>query len=155
MGGYAKAVENRRTDLDWLNTDPAAVDAYIADPACGAMFSVGGYASLTDLTAEVATDECAAAVPDGLPVLFIAGAEDPVGDCGKGVNAAADAMKKHSTARVSVVIYPGMRHEILNAPEHMKVYADILAWLHQVGDGGAGASSSAAAKAEGGEEALR
>ncbi len=42
------------------------------------------------LTGEVVSPSCAAKVPKGLPVLFVAGAEDPVGACGKGVRAAAD-----------------------------------------------------------------
>lgn len=135
IGGYSKAIENARTSFDWLNTDPAKVDEYIADPACGMMFSVGGYASLTDLTFEVASRECAAAVPDGLPVLFIAGAQDPVGDCGKGVRAAADAMARNSNAKVETKIYEGMRHEVLNEPRHGEVYADVLAWLGRNGGG--------------------
>ena len=131
MGSYAKSVENPRTEFDWLNTDPAQVDLYIADPACGAMFSVGGFASLTDLTAETAGKACASAVPDGLPVLFIAGAEDPVGDKGKGVRAAAEAMRTHSKADVSLTLYDGMRHEILNEPGHAAVYADVLSFIRK------------------------
>lgn len=133
-GSYGKKIPNARTNLDWLNTDPCRVDEYIADPACGAMFSVGGYASLTDLTAEVASKECAGAVPPNLSVLFIAGAGDPVGDFGKGVNAAAQDMRRYSTAKVSVIIYEGMRHEILNEPDHMKVYADVLRWMRTAVD---------------------
>ena len=131
-GAYGKKIKDARTSLDWLNTDPAQVDAYIADPLCGVMFSVGGYASLMDLTAEVASAQCAGAVPDGLPVLFIAGEQDPVGDFGTGVKAAADAMRQHSKARVETILYPGMRHEILNEPEHLQVYLDVLAFLQVV-----------------------
>ena len=133
MGAYAKAVKDARTPFDWLNTDPERVDEYIADPACGMMFSVGGYASLTDLTAEVAGKQCVERIPSGLPVLFIAGAEDPVGDCGKGVLAAAQAMKQYSQAQVETKIYDGMRHEILNEPRRAEVYADVLAWLARNG----------------------
>ncbi len=131
MGGYAKAVKGARTVFDWLNTDSGKVDEYIADPSCGMMFSVGGYASLTDLTGRVATKECAAAVPDGLPVLFIAGSLDPVGDFGKGVVAAAGDMEKYSDAIVETKIYDGMRHEILNEPRHGEVYADVFEWLER------------------------
>ena len=131
-GAYSRNVKDARTPFDWLSTDPATVDAFIDDPLSGKMFSLGGYASLFDLTAVAASDECAAAVPDGLPVLFIAGEEDPVGDNGRGVKAAAEAMQKHSKARVETILYPGMRHEIINEVGRQRVYDDILAWLDGV-----------------------
>lgn len=132
MGGYSKAVKNARTPFDWLSVDESVVDAYIADPACGKIFSVGGYASLTDLTGEVASKRCAASVPEGLPVLFIAGSEDPVGGMGKGVQAAADAMKSNSKACVSVTIYDGMRHEVLNEPGKSRVFNDVSEFFGQI-----------------------
>lgn len=128
-GSYAKKIPQARTAFDWLNTDSASVDEYIADPACGVMFSVGGYASLTDLTAEIASKECASAVPDGLPILFVAGSQDPVGGCGSGVAAAADALRRYSNARVDVTMYESMRHEILNEPDHIRVYGDVRDWF--------------------------
>ena len=36
-GGFARAIENPRTPLDWISVDPAVVDAYIDDPLCGVM----------------------------------------------------------------------------------------------------------------------
>ncbi len=131
VGAYAKQVQNPRTPHDWICTDPAVVDAYIADELCGAMFSVGGYAALTDLTAEVATAACAAKVPKDLPVLFVAGAEDPVGACGKGVQAAAEQLRGAGVRDVSVKLYPGMRHEILNEPGKRQVFADVADWMEE------------------------
>lgn len=130
-GAYAKKIENPRTSNDWLCTDPAVVDAYLADELCGAMFSVGGYATLTDLTGEVATPTCAAKVPKDLPVLFIAGAEDPVGDCGKGVRAAADLLRHAGVRDVEVKLYEGMRHEILNEPGRAQVYTETVGWIEE------------------------
>ena len=48
-GAYGKRIPDARTPFDWLSTDPAVVDAYLADERCGFMFTVGGYAALTDL----------------------------------------------------------------------------------------------------------
>ena len=130
-GSFSKAVKNARTPLDWLSSDPAVVDAYLADDLCGQMFTAGAYATLTSLTAEVATLDSALAVPSELPVLFIAGALDPVGDKGKGVKSAAELFRKAGIADVEVKLYPGMRHEILNEPGKRQVYDDVLAWIEQ------------------------
>lgn len=129
VGAYGKAVPNARTPHDWISTDPAVIDAYAADPLCAYQFSVGGYAALTDLTAEVVTAECAAGVPKDLPLLYVAGAEDPVGDFGKGVRAAAELAKAAGVADVETIIYEGMRHEILNEPDHARVHADVTVWV--------------------------
>lgn len=128
-GAYSKQIDGARTPFDWLNTDPAGVDAYIADPLCGFMFSVGGYAALTALTGEIATARCVEAVPKELPVLFIAGDQDPVGACGAGVRQAAEALERAGVADVTVRLYEGMRHEVLNEPGHAQVYADVTDWI--------------------------
>lgn len=128
-GGYGKQIENARTQLDWLSTDDSVVDAYIADERCGFMFTVGGYATLLDLTAEVVTPACAAAVPKDLPVLFVAGDGDPVGDMGKGVEAAAQLMRDAGVKTVDCMLYEGMRHEIHNEVNYEKVYNDIATWI--------------------------
>ncbi|WP_080798815.1 alpha/beta hydrolase [Arabiibacter massiliensis] len=130
-GAYGKQIEGARTSHDWLSTDPAVVDAFLADELCGAMFSVGGYATLTDLTGEVATASCAAKVPKELPLLFVAGAEDPVGARGKGVKAAADLMRRVGVQDVETKLYEGMRHEILNEPGRRQVYTDIVDWIEE------------------------
>ena len=129
-GAYAKAIPNARTPFDWLNTDPEKVDEYIADPACGFMFSAGGYAALMGLTSEVADKKKIANIAKDLPVYFIAGDGDPVGNMGKGVTAVYGMFKAAGIQDVDCKIYQGMRHEILNEPGHLEVYEDVLAWLN-------------------------
>ena len=128
-GAYGKQIPNARTPLDWLSTDEAVVDAYIADDLCGFMFTVGGYSTLLDLTAEVVTPACAAKVPKDLPIFLVAGDGDPVGEMGKGVQAAAQLLRDAGIERVDVKIYEGMRHEIHNEIGHEQVYDDIASWI--------------------------
>lgn len=128
-GGYGKKVKDAKTDLDWLNTSDKAVNAYASDSACGFMFSAGGYCALTNLTRTIAQDETARRVPSDLPVLFISGSDDPVGNFGEGPKKAAQQMRDTSHNHVSLKIYEGMRHEILNEPRHAQVYADIHRFL--------------------------
>lgn len=129
IGAFSSSIEDARTDCDWISTDPSVVDAYIADPLSGAMFSVGGYATLTDLTAEVVRKASAAQVPKDLPLLFIAGAEDPVGNGGEDVKAAAQLYRDAGVADVRTIIYPNMRHEILNEPRRQDVFNDVESWF--------------------------
>ncbi|MBR3690472.1 MAG: lysophospholipase [Eggerthellaceae bacterium] len=129
IGAYAKAIKDAKTPNDWLSHDEKLVESYALDPLCGYMFSVSGYAALTKLTGEVVTPACAAGVPKDLPLLYIAGEQDPVGDCGKGVRAAARLVRSAGVNDVELIMYADMRHEILNEFGKEKVYADVLEWL--------------------------
>ena len=46
FGSYNKGIVKLRTNCDWLSRDEAAVDAYVADPRCGWIPSIG---MLTDM----------------------------------------------------------------------------------------------------------
>lgn len=129
VGAYGRRIADARTPFDWLSVDPAVVDAYRSDKRCGFMFTVGGYAALTDLTGEIADPARVARVPRDLPLLFISGGDDPVGNKGKGVDAVVKALRDAGVEDVREIIYPGMRHEILNEPGRAQVMADVLAWL--------------------------
>lgn len=128
-GGYANKLDNPRTKVDWLSYNIHNVDAYQADALCGFMFSAGGYATLTDLTAEVAQSSSAGQIPADLPVLLVAGEGDPVGDFGKGVRAAANLFRQVGVRSVSCTIYSDMRHEILNEAGNRVVYEDVVEWI--------------------------
>lgn len=64
------------------------------------------------------------------PVLFISGQDDPVGAMGKGVQRSCDAFRSAGVKDVTLKLYPGLRHEILNEKAMQKtVYGDIHDWL--------------------------
>ena len=128
-GGFGKQIPDARTPLDWLSVNSDNVDAYLADEYCGAMFSVGAYSTLTDLTRWVVSQECASHVPNDLPVLFIAGDQDPVGDCGQGVHQAAELLRSAGVERVDERIFANMRHEILNETDRMNVFTFVSQWM--------------------------
>ena len=66
-------------------------------------------------------------------ILLIAGQDDPVGDMGAGVRRTHDAFKRAGVRDVTLKLYPGLRHEILNeAAMRDTVYGDIGAWLDRV-----------------------
>lgn len=70
-------------------------------------------------------------IPKGLPILFTAGADDPVGDFGKGVRKVYEQYKAAGIQDVSLRLYSGDRHEILNETDREQVYQDLFEWLEE------------------------
>ena len=130
FGGYNRAFAPNRTGFDWLSADPENVDRYIADPLCGADATVGLF---RDMVGGIRFNQKPAnlkKMDTSMPVLFIAGEDDPVGAMGKGVKRSCAAFQKAGMQDVTLKLYPGLRHEILNEkPMQQTVYADIHDWL--------------------------
>jgi alpha-beta hydrolase superfamily lysophospholipase len=78
LTAFNAAVLAPRTDFDWLSRDPAAVNAYRADPLCGFGLDV---ASLKDMfvgAGRLEDPRQMARVPQDLPLYIAAGSRDPV-----------------------------------------------------------------------------
>jgi alpha-beta hydrolase superfamily lysophospholipase len=105
------------------------VDAYAAHPLCGFTASCGLLRDMMKGIYYVEQTKNLQNMKKHLPVMFIAGAEDPVGPYGKGVEKAAEAFKKAGMINVACKIYPDCRHEILNELNKEAVYADVSNWL--------------------------
>ncbi len=131
FGTYNKRFEGR-TDFDWLTRETPVVDKYIADPYCGYLFTVQGMEDL--ISANIASNmpEWYSAVPKELPILLVSGAEDPVGDYGAGVKAVADGLKETGHEKVTLKLYPGCRHEVLNETNRQEIMEDLLQWIEGV-----------------------
>ena len=110
---------------DWLSRDPAEVAAYEADPWCG-------FENLTvrpgDPRRAYLEEGRDAAVPDDLPVLILNGAEDIVGG-EEGGHRLADAYRAAGLRDVTLIAYPGGRHEVFNEVNRAEVTADLVSWL--------------------------
>lgn len=132
FGGYNKYIDRPRTEYDWLSRDARQVDAYIADPLCGFTASAGLIRDMLGGMQFVQNIKHLNHMNKQLPVHFIAGSHDPVGNSGKGVLQAADEFQKAGMDKVSCRIYPLSRHEILNEINYLEVFEDILYWLNSV-----------------------
>ena len=72
-----------------------------------------------------------ARAPKDLPLLFLAGDDDPVGNKGEGVRRAAQSMRDAGVRQVEVKLYPGARHELLVELNRQEVFADIQAFIEK------------------------
>ena len=101
----------------------------MADPDCGFPFTVNGFGALFTLVSRLYSPENLKAVPKKLPVLMISGDADPVGDYGKGVRKAYDSLKTAGLEDISLKLYQGGRHELLNESNRTQVMEDVYAWV--------------------------
>ena len=64
------------------------------------------------------------------PILLVSGDNDPVGEYGKGVRKLNKFyLNTVGVTDVTMKLYEGARHEILNETCKAQVYDDIVAWL--------------------------
>jgi len=132
FGAYLKRIPNPVSKNDWLSVNPQNVADYDKDPKCGFMFTVSAFGELTRVLDQVNRKEWYQSVPKQLPMLVIAGAEDPVGNYGEGPREVAALLNEHGAQQVELKLYEGLRHEILNEACRSQVYADVLAWCDKV-----------------------
>ncbi|MBE6747405.1 MAG: alpha/beta hydrolase [Ruminococcaceae bacterium] len=117
-----------QTGNDWLSYNKENIAKYEADPYCGVPLTVSGGRDLVSLANSACNPQWASRVPVGLPILLISGAKDPIGFNGRGVINVCDNLED-AGHKPEVILYPGMKHEILNEDEHERVYRDVLEWL--------------------------
>ena len=132
FGTYNRKVEYPRTPYDWLSRDNSVVNAYKADPLCGFTPTAGLMRDMMEGIAYIQREENLAKMGKAIPVLFIAGGDDPVGSYGAGVRTAAEAFRKAGMERVDVRIYPLCRHELLNEINREEIMDDVSRWIDGV-----------------------
>ncbi len=128
--GYNKGLEGR-TPHDWLNRDQAEVDKYRADERCMFTFTLNAYYSMFTGILRLYDPDFLNRMPKDLPLLFLAGDADPVGEQSKGVQRAIDSLKAVGVQNITQKFYPGARHELLVELNRQEVFADIGNWLDQ------------------------
>ena len=131
FGGYNKRIPDPQTSFDWLSRDGERVRRYVEDPKCGNVFTVNGFQTLLELIRRSQDGEYISRIPKDLPLLLIAGKEDPLGEYGAGVPAVGELYCRAGLKKVEVSMWDGCRHELLNEPEREKIMMAIYEWLRR------------------------
>jgi len=133
-GGPNSGYVNPRTDYDWLSRDDAEVDKYIADPFCGIRFKPESMASFMTLRERDAGPEALAKVKRGFPIYVLVGDADPINQKLARLTPLVDAYRA-AGLDLTLKVYPGGRHEMLNETNRDEVVADLKAWLDRTTNG--------------------
>lgn len=124
-----KPFKPARTAYDWLSRDEKEVDKYVSDPYCGFLFTAKAYQDFFGGLKGIASDEHLNTFPKAVPLYVMSGECDPVGQMGKGVHQAAERYRAAGCKDVTVKLYEGARHEILNETNRDEVMGDLAHWL--------------------------
>jgi alpha-beta hydrolase superfamily lysophospholipase len=113
----------QRIDPAALSRDPEVGRAYLADPLVFQRMTVSLAAGLFD----AADRTLAGGAEVGVPMLLLHGEADPL--CATSGSHALHAQLR--PAGCALRLYPELRHEIFNEPEHEVVFSDLLDWVRK------------------------
>ena len=131
FGGFAAKFPEEKHKTSWIAADKSVVEAYDASGLCGFPFTTDGFEGLFLLMKHAYEKKGWKLQNPGLPVLFLAGEEDPCAGNGRQFVKELQFLKQAGYKQVTGKRYPGMRHEILNEKEKIQVYANIVAYMEK------------------------
>lgn len=128
-GPYRKfSMDGKVLENNWLTKDLDIAAKYYKEPRCTFHFTLNGYDTVMKVVWYDNQPENTARIPKNLPVILLSGADDPVGNMGRGVLLVKKQLEKAGIKDLSCKLYENDRHEILNETDRRAVYRDILKW---------------------------
>ncbi|AHI53547.1 lysophospholipase [Spiroplasma sabaudiense Ar-1343] len=126
---YSK--DPNETGFEWMNDNPEEIEKFINNPRVGQKFSSSAFKDMFTGLLFIRKKSNYTKTPKNLPLFFIAGLDDPVGQYGKSVYKVRNKYKK-SKYKTALKLYPKLRHEILLEKEEYRqiVSEDILKFLN-------------------------
>ncbi|WP_375484747.1 alpha/beta fold hydrolase [uncultured Jatrophihabitans sp.] len=131
LSGFNAPFSPARTEFDWLSRDDAQVDAYIADLRCGFGLDRPSTRAMFEAARQLADPSRVANMRSDLPVYIAVGELDPVN---AGLALVEELVSRYDRAGLSDVtlrVWPGARHEVLNETNRNEVVAEIIGWLRE------------------------
>ena len=132
MGPYKKYDhENKDVNNSWVTRDPEIVRQYYNDKKCQFDFTINGFYGLVQAIRYSCNPSNVARIKKDIPILFVSGDNDPVGNNGDGVKKSYEIMKLVGSVDVTLKLYEGSRHEVLNELNRKEVFEYILNWINK------------------------
>jgi alpha-beta hydrolase superfamily lysophospholipase len=101
----------------------------VADPLCGFDLPDETVPALFGAAGTLADPTALASIRSDLPLLVVSGSEDPLAGGGQLVEALGQRYRDAGLRDVTVKLYDGARHELLNEINRDEVTSDVVAWL--------------------------
>ncbi len=131
LTAFNRSFEPARTQHDWLSRDPAAVDAYEADPLCGFGINKKAMQTMAASAARLIEPAALSQIRRDLPIYIFAGDKDPINHNLEWLKPVAERYRAAGIAKVTEKYYPDGRHEMLNETNRDEVMRDLVSWLQK------------------------
>lgn len=129
FGTFAAKFPEEKHKTSWIAADKSVVKAYDESELCGFPFTADGFEGLFLLMKGAYSKKGWWMQKPKLPVLFLAGEDDPCAGNGRQFVKEMQFLKAVGYQHVTGKRYPGMRHEILNEKDKYLVYENIVTYL--------------------------
>ena len=129
LGSNNKHFKPSRTPCDWLTRDQAIVDLYCADERNRFKFTASAFLDMFEGIRTLYSKKNLKKMDTRTPRLIASGSDDPVGSMGKAAPAYGRQLKALGFQDVTVKLYPGARHELVNETNHDQVDQDIISFV--------------------------
>jgi len=126
---YNRHFKPNLTPFDWLTRDGAEIDEFRSDPDCGFVPSAALFRDMMTGIKYISSPKNLDRMNTEMPVYFISGDDDPVGDYGKGVLRTYNDFLKAGLNDVTLKLYHGARHDLPRETNKDEVFEDVLTWL--------------------------
>ena len=117
------------SSFNWLSKNQTNVQNYEKDSNTGFVFTNNGFYTLFQLISNATSKNWADQLDKSLAILIISGADDPVGDYGKGPLFVKNELLESGLQNVSLTLFESLRHEILFEENKEEIYKTISSWL--------------------------
>ncbi len=131
FGSYNNYFKPVRTESDWITRDNKRLDELLSDPYFYRGFSASFYLDLIRALFRINKFGNILKIPKNMPVLFISGTDDPLGNFKKGVTKVYNNFKKAGIKDVALKLYEGARHDLVNELNRYEVFDDVVSWLNK------------------------
>ncbi len=117
------------TLFEWISSQRAEVDAYVADPYCGYDCTLAFYKTLFRGIGAMKKSQKNLKYRKTMPLLSVCGKDDPVGNFGKDMVKIHSHFYRQRFQNNTMKVFRG-RHELLHDKKKEKVFQFILEWMN-------------------------
>ncbi|MDP3129694.1 MAG: alpha/beta hydrolase, partial [Bacillota bacterium] len=118
-------------DVEWLTKDVEIQNYYFQSPMCGQPATIAANRDMFKWLLVINNKKNLAKGNKQMPIFLISGQNDAVSNYGKTVEQLAGVLLDLGYQHVSLKLYEGDRHEILNELDKAVVYQDIIDFLEK------------------------